>query len=572
MRRLILFVIFFLSFDTSAQDKYFTCYYNPLLWNNGVFIHLTEQKELIYTIHSVNNNIVPPDELYVYKLKLNGQIIDNCHLFDEDYAFRNASSCYYQGHLYLSGFSINKSDIDEIYPFLLKINPCEEPDFAVQIPPLSLEHIGAGNSVFMGSDHHLHLACSRSLPGNEDWSGFIYKLNSVGTVMDSVIYETANSGWILVYEFQRKQGGSYLIQIRDWSLGFSYTRLLRLDENLQSLDSVDIYNPDPSVTTFFSRLLLEDEDNTIYILATADDNDLSIIKLNENLEVIWIKELFDRAQIGGFIWTKDRNLLISGHTWGTTIEPWKKCLLKLDTAGNLLWQRIWELEDDSFLYSPLDYDGELYLCGSEANAEGKSATLSHTNCMGLFTEPEASFMIEQKPDNSWFFTNTSQYVYPDSIDGGHFLWQFGDGNSSAEENPTHSYTLPGAYWVELTAVVCNDTSRTGTCISLNGLPCDTPWIYTSTSDFTAEFIDKDLPALLTILPNPFDDYFSAIPSAAATSPLHELILYNADGRVVKKVYTHFDEIDMRHLPAGLYFYEAIFSSGLRSKGKLIKLK
>jgi PKD repeat protein len=33
----------------------------------------------------------------------------------------------------------------------------------------------------------------------------------------------------------------------------------------------------------------------------------------------------------------------------------------------------------------------------------------------------------------------------------HYLWEFGDGNTSTEENPTHTFTQPGSYIVELTA-------------------------------------------------------------------------------------------------------------------------
>ena len=33
----------------------------------------------------------------------------------------------------------------------------------------------------------------------------------------------------------------------------------------------------------------------------------------------------------------------------------------------------------------------------------------------------------------------------------HYLWEFGDGNTSTEENPTHTFAQPGTYIVELTA-------------------------------------------------------------------------------------------------------------------------
>lgn len=47
-------------------------------------------------------------------------------------------------------------------------------------------------------------------------------------------------------------------------------------------------------------------------------------------------------------------------------------------------------------------------------------------------------------DNGIFqFTNTSTIAVGDTISSR--LWRFGDGATSTQENPTHSYTLPGSY-------------------------------------------------------------------------------------------------------------------------------
>src|SRR5690606_13223067 len=44
------------------------------------------------------------------------------------------------------------------------------------------------------------------------------------------------------------------------------------------------------------------------------------------------------------------------------------------------------------------------------------------------------------------FTNLSEYSNPDT-----YLWDFGDGNLSTEENPTHTYRENGVYTVTLQA-------------------------------------------------------------------------------------------------------------------------
>ncbi|NEN23203.1 PKD domain-containing protein [Cryomorpha ignava] len=68
------------------------------------------------------------------------------------------------------------------------------------------------------------------------------------------------------------------------------------------------------------------------------------------------------------------------------------------------------------------------------------------------TVPKFSYTI----DNDGFapatavFTNES--IVPENAGSATFTWNFGDGNSSVEENPTHVYEEPGAYTVNLVAV------------------------------------------------------------------------------------------------------------------------
>lgn len=45
-----------------------------------------------------------------------------------------------------------------------------------------------------------------------------------------------------------------------------------------------------------------------------------------------------------------------------------------------------------------------------------------------------------------------------------YLWDFGDGETSTESNPTHIYSRPGKYTVSLTVYYENDTEETITKI------------------------------------------------------------------------------------------------------------
>ncbi len=93
-----------------------------------------------------------------------------------------------------------------------------------------------------------------------------------------------------------------------------------------------------------------------------------------------------------------------------------------------------------------------------------------------------AFTISQDPDlpSRFLFTNQSQYAYPDSIDGGYYVLNWGDGTPpyicgqgyepcSANTIP-HTFQTEGIYGVTLQAIVCNDTSTQTQTICLGISP------------------------------------------------------------------------------------------------------
>ncbi len=72
-------------------------------------------------------------------------------------------------------------------------------------------------------------------------------------------------------------------------------------------------------------------------------------------------------------------------------------------------------------------------------------------------DPIATFQYEISEDNHLqvIFTNFSSNAVS-------YAWNFGDGNSSTEENPVHTYDGPGTYDVSLTATNSADVSATYT--------------------------------------------------------------------------------------------------------------
>ncbi len=66
-----------------------------------------------------------------------------------------------------------------------------------------------------------------------------------------------------------------------------------------------------------------------------------------------------------------------------------------------------------------------------------------------------------------------------------YLWEFGDGNTSTDVNPTHTYTIPGTYTIRLTASdgFCDDTISSTSQVQIVG----------SAPDFTSDVTEGCLP-------------------------------------------------------------------------------
>lgn len=92
--------------------------------------------------------------------------------------------------------------------------------------------------------------------------------------------------------------------------------------------------------------------------------------------------------------------------------------------------------------------------------------------------------------NATSFTDTSV-----GISGGTWSWEFGDGSTSSEASPDHTWTLPGPHFVTL-------TRRSGTCVSTKGR-----WVEVDGNATTCgpglfvDFVARSEAAIMTFRPN-----------------------------------------------------------------------
>ncbi|MFN8338025.1 MAG: PKD domain-containing protein [Saprospiraceae bacterium] len=101
--------------------------------------------------------------------------------------------------------------------------------------------------------------------------------------------------------------------------------------------------------------------------------------------------------------------------------------------------------------------------------------------------PTASFTIAANGPQVTF-TNTGQ-------NGTSFSWSFGDGNTSTQTNPVHTYTDNGVYTITETV-----TNACGSVSSTQSITIAQPPTATFTSAMFSPFCADNLPILQVILP------------------------------------------------------------------------
>lgn len=149
-----------------------------------------------------------------------------------------------------------------------------------------------------------------------------------------------------------------------------------------------------------------------------------------------------------------------------------------------------------------------------------------------------------------FFNDLSVY------DPQEWHWDFGDGATSTDKHPEHTYAAPGTYSVCLS--VRNDYGADTICYAL---------ILGATG--TQATTTALLPALA--LPNPFR---SVLSFEAPVEPWQRVdaVLFDGTGRLLAHTAwrgPHGDWL-LTELPAGVYFYQLTADDGRQARGKVVK--
>ncbi|MDA7502262.1 T9SS type A sorting domain-containing protein, partial [Chitinophagales bacterium] len=223
----------------------------------------------------------------------------------------------------------------------------------------------------------------------------------------------------------------------------------------------------------------------------------------------------------------------------------------LDSIGNPIREFKFEKSLQEYLYRVEQAPDGGILIGGRLVPNEEQAWLLKTNCMGFLTEPESNYDYTLN-DLEIEFQNLSQFVYPDSIDGGHFIWEIDGEEFSREENPSYSFTESGAFNITLKGIVCSDTSVYNQCISLDGTEC-----------WALGLEENDFENRVSISPNPARDWLTINTQERIVG----IGIYDLQGRLMAtKINASFS---ISEFPAGVYLLEIELGSGDLVREKLV---
>ncbi|MGH1385336.1 T9SS type A sorting domain-containing protein [Kordia sp.] len=158
--------------------------------------------------------------------------------------------------------------------------------------------------------------------------------------------------------------------------------------------------------------------------------------------------------------------------------------------------------------------------------------------------------------NAWDFTayfnhvtNIDEVTFASENDYENVTWNFGDTNSSTQENPVHTYAAIGDYQVTLTVTKCGVEHTYTKTISITAL---------SISDPT---IDK-----IEIYPNPVKN---EIHIKNTSNPVINIEIFDVNGKLVLTKKNELEVITINELGSGIYFMK-LYTQNSNSSWKFIK--
>jgi hypothetical protein len=162
-------------------------------------------------------------------------------------------------------------------------------------------------------------------------------------------------------------------------------------------------------------------------------------------------------------------------------------------------------------------------------------------------DPAASFTFSMAADPQVAFANTSAFASS-------FVWDFGDGETSTEISPVHTYINPGTYTVQLIATACE---RADTALSSLTVPG------------SIGLVEQPQHLELAVYPNPVGSILHLVYLPFRTA---EYRIVSVTGSTVAsgKLQRASSSIDVAAVPEGTYILQLQAPNGVRAYTPFIK--
>ena len=188
------------------------------------------------------------------------------------------------------------------------------------------------------------------------------------------------------------------------------------------------------------------------------------------------------------------------YTPSTGCEPLDVAFTNTTSGSTTGWS--WDMGDGYTLtqQNPVHtyQDDGCFFVSFTATKNGCTSTITSPNCIQVNEAPQPSYTITSS-NIACSIPHTVNFSGTSTLVGNTYLWDFGDGNTSTQQNPSHTYMTFGVFPVAFTAISAQGCSTT--------VITDTVKIQTVVADFSIDTISGCAPLDVTFS----DESFSLFP-------------------------------------------------------------
>lgn len=365
--------------------------------------------------------------------------------------------------------------------------------------------------------------------------------SSLGAIVDLFYKYTDKNDWVVIGQNQWSQGETGIFWTQpDTSSAKLQIRLYVYDtyDNMTMAISDTLIIPETAAPTLSDNFICQGDSILIggeYILDAGEYTDTllnmygcdSIVTINLSVMAL------PNANIG-----PDTLIVCDGS----------ELKFGIDTTG----QNIETYTISNFTETVVD-DSLFFVYNSLINSVVITVTSTY-GCVNtdkvILTNNNIEFMSQNFPTVNDPTVQFSIANMPDNVDS--WYWDFGDGNTSTEESPSHTYTSNGNY--DACLIATNSCGNDSSCMNFDIIG--------------AISVNQSLFANTTIYPNPSNGKYiiEDVPQSS------KLIVTNVLGKVIltESINTNNYEINITEEPNGIYFIKLIDNSDKYFLVKVIK--